>query len=189
MPFSICKSEIEGILVIQPHMFLDERGIYKKHYEKGIFEQVGIPSEFTECSDLYSKKGVLRGLHYQTEDAQAKLIRVISGVIFDVALDLRPTSHTFGKCFTELIKAEEHKMVYIPEGFAHGFISLTDETIFSYQCTGRYIPDACGGILWNDPELAIPWPLEEYGISDIIATQKDREWPTFREYKSLRGII
>ena len=137
---------------------------------------------------MYSKKGALRGLHYQTVDSQAKLIHVISGVLFDVALDLREDSSTFGEYHTELLRAEDNKVVFIPEGFAHGFIALTDNTVFSYQCSGSYVPEACGGIRWDDPELNIPWPLKEYGVEKVIATEKDKNWPTLSEYK-LRNEI
>ncbi len=182
MSFEFNKTEIEGVLVIKPHMYPDVRGLYKKYYEKEIYKENGITCEFTESSDLYSKKGALRGLHYQTKDSQAKLIHVISGTLFDVALDLREDSTTFGKYHTELLKAEENKVIYIPEGFAHGFISLTDNTIFSYQCSGKYIPEACGGIVWNDDSLNIPWPINEYGITEVIATDKDKNWPSLYEY-------
>ena len=183
MSFEFQKTEIPDVVVITPHMYPDERGLYKKHYEKKVFFEHGITCEFTESSDLYSQKGALRGLHYQTEQSQAKLIRVISGILFDVALDLRVGSPTFGQYHTELLKAEDHKVVFIPEGFAHGFIALTDAVVFSYQCSGSYVPEACGGIRWNDPGLNIPWPLKEYGIDCVIATQKDQTWPTFAEYK------
>lgn len=189
MPFEFKKSNIPDLMIITPHMYLDERGMYKKYYEKDIYFENGITCEFTEASDLFSKKGTLRGLHYQTKDSQAKLIHVISGVLFDVAVDLRESSTTFGKYHVELLKAEEHKVIFIPAGFAHGFISLTDNTIFSYQCSGKYISEACGGIKWNDPELNIPWPLKQYGISDVIATEKDNNWPTLAEYKKKMGII
>ena len=182
MPFEFHKTEIEGVLVITPHMYPDERGLYKKCYEKNAFFENGITCTFNETSDLYSQKGALRGLHYQTVDSQAKLIHVISGVLFDVALDLREDSITFGKYHTELLKAEDNKVIFIPEGFAHGFIALTDNTIFSYQCSGRYVPEACGGIRWDDPELSIPWPLKEYGVEKVIATEKDKNWPTLAEY-------
>ncbi len=188
MAFKFIKTEIQGLLIIEPHMFPDDRGLYKKCYEKYIFTENGISRSFTESSDLYSKKGALRGLHYQTVDSQAKLIHVINGKLFDVALDLRENSPTFGKCHAELVDAEEHKVVFVPEGFAHGFISLTDNTIFSYQCSGKYVPEACGGIRWDDPTLNIPWPLEEYGITEVIATEKDKNWPTFVEYKKMMGI-
>lgn len=182
MPFTFKKTEIEGLFVIEPHMFPDDRGLYKKHYEKSVFAENGITCDFTESSDLYSAKGALRGLHYQTEESQAKLIHVIKGKLFDVAVDLRDNSQTFGKYHAELLDAEEHKVVFIPEGFAHGFIALTDDTFFSYQCSGRYIPRACGGIRWDDPILNIPWPLAEYGIDRVIATEKDKTWPEFEEY-------
>ena len=184
MAFEFKKTKIAGLLVIQPHMYPDDRGLYKKCYERNIFVENGVTCTFTESSDLYSKKGALRGLHYQTVDSQAKLIHVISGVLFDVALDLREDSSTFGEYHTELLRAEDNKVVFIPEGFAHGFIALTDNTVFSYQCSGSYIPEACGGIRWDDPELNIPWPLKEYGVAEIIATDKDKNWPTLKEYKS-----
>lgn len=188
MPFRFENTKIEGLKIITPHMYPDDRGLYKKYYEKNIFAENGITCEFTESSDLYSKKGALRGLHYQTENSQAKLIHVIKGKLFDVAVDLRAGSDTFGQYHAELVDAEQHKAVFIPEGFAHGFISLTEDTIFSYQCSGSYVPEACGGILWNDPDLNIPWPLEEYGIDKVIATEKDQNWPTLKEYKVLMGI-
>lgn len=189
MSFEFYKTSIEGLIVIRPHMYPDERGLYKKYYEKNIYAENGIVSEFTESSDLYSQKGSLRGLHYQTIDSQAKLIHVISGILFDVALDLRVSSPSFGKYHAELLKAEDNKVIYIPEGFAHGFISLTENTIFSYQCSGHYIPEACGGIRWDDPELNIPWPLKEYGIGSIVATEKDRNWPSLKDYKLKLGLI
>lgn len=189
MSFEFQKTKLDGLLVIQPHMYQDNRGLYKKYYEKKIFVENGISCSFTEASDLYSKKGVLRGLHYQTIDSQAKLIHVLSGVLFDVALDLRETSKTFGQYHTELLKSEENKVLFIPKGFAHGFISLTEETIFSYKCSGSYVPNACGGIRWDDPELNIQWPLEEYGVEKVISTEKDKSWPTLKEYKVKMGII
>ena len=182
MPFEFKKTEINDLLVITPHMYPDDRGLYKKYYEKDIYIQHGILCDFNECSDLYSKKGALRGLHYQTLNSQAKLIHVISGTLFDVALDLRKESSTFGKYHAELLKAEENKVIYIPEGFAHGFIALTENTIFSYMCSGKYVPEACGGIRWDSPELNIPWPLLEYDIKTVIATEKDKNWPSLTEY-------
>lgn len=182
MGFEFKDTNIEGVKVIIPHMYFDDRGLYEKYYEKNIFEKNGIKCKFNESSDLFSKKGTLRGLHYQIVDSQAKLIHVISGVLFDVALDLREGSKTFGKYHTELLKADDKKVIYIPEGFAHGFIALENNTIFSYQCSGTYVPDACGGIRWDDISLDIPWPLKKYGIKNVIATEKDKNWPTFSEY-------
>lgn len=181
MSFTFNETDIPGLLIIEPHMFPDDRGLYKKNYEKYIFAEHGITCEFTESSDLYSRKGALRGLHYQIKESQAKLIHVIRGALFDVALDLREESPTFGQYHAELIDDNNQKVIYIPKGFAHGFIALKDDTIFSYQCSGRYIPEACGGVRWNDPDLGIPWPLKEYGIVEIIATEKDKKWPTLSE--------
>lgn len=182
MPFEFTQTELPGLMIITPHQFPDDRGLYQKYYEKNVFAENGITCDFNESSDLYSKKGALRGLHYQTADSQAKLIHVISGTLFDVALDLRDDSPTYGKYHTELMKAGENKVLFIPEGFAHGFISLTENTVFSYQCSGSYVPEACGGILWCDPELNIPYPLKEYGIEKVIVTEKDAAWCTLAEY-------
>ena len=182
MPFEFIKTELEGLQIIIPHQFHDDRGLYKKFYAKDMFAEHGIACDFNESSDLYSKKGALRGLHYQTVCPQAKLIRVISGTVFDVALDLRENSATYGKYHAMLLKAEENKALYIPEGFAHGFVSLTENAVFSYQCSGKYVPEACGGILWCDPDLNIPYPLKEYGIDKVTVTEKDAGWGTLAEY-------
>lgn len=183
MAFKFNKTDIDGLLIIEPHIYEDFRGIYKKFYEKDIYKENGIYDEFCESSDLYSQKGVLRGLHYQNGESQSKLIRVIAGKLFDVAIDLRLNSSTFGKYHAELLSFEDMKTLYIPKGFAHGFIALEDNTIFSYQCAGKYEPSMCGGILWNDKSLNIQWPLQEYGIKEVIATNKDKTWQTFNEYK------
>ncbi len=187
MSFVFHETKIPGLMIIEPHIFPDARGMYKKNYEKYVFAEHGITCEFTESSDLYSKKGALRGLHYQTKESQAKLIHVIKGALFDVALDLREGSPTFGQYHTELLDDNNQKVIFIPEGFAHGFIALFDDTVFSYQCSGRYIPESCGGIKWDDPELNIPWPLKEFNITNVIATEKDKNWPTLAEYMSKKG--
>ena len=185
MSLSFFKTDVEGVISIKPHVFLDKRGTYKKIYEKDVFVENGIFCEFTESSDIYSNIGVLRGLHYQIRQSQAKLVHVIKGAVFDVAVDLRINSPTFGKYHAEILDNKTQNAVYIPENFAHGFLSLTDNSIFSYQCSGRYMPSACNGIKWDDTTLKIPWPLEEYGIKDVIMTEKDAAWPTFEEYKKL----
>ncbi len=185
MPFIFHNTEIEGLQIIEPHTYPDERGLYKKYYEETVYAVHGITCAFSESSDIRSRKGALRGLHYQTLNSQAKLIHVILGVLFDVAVDLRRDSITFGRYHAELLTADENKAIFIPEGFAHGFIALTDDTVFSYQCSGRYVPSACGGIIWNDPDLNIPWPLKEYGIEEVTATEKDKNWPTIKEYVRL----
>ena len=127
MGISIVKTNIDGLLVIAPHLFYDERGLYKKNYEADIYSEFGISRNFNESSDLFSVKGALRGLHYQTRYSQAKLLHVISGTIYDVAVDLRKDSRTFGIYHAELMKAEDNKVIFVPEGFAHGFITLSEE--------------------------------------------------------------
>lgn len=188
MSFEFSKTDIDGLIIIRSHTHSDHRGQYIKYYEKNIFAENGITCRFTESSDLYSKKGTLRGLHYQTEKCQAKLIHVLSGCLYDVALDLRENSPTFGQYHAELMRAGDNKTIFIPEGFAHGFMALENHTIFSYQCSGKYLPEACGGIRWNDPHLDIDWPLNKYNIDEVILTEKDRNWPTLAEYTAMQNL-
>lgn len=189
MSFEIQKTNLDGLMIIHPHLYHDHRGEYRKNFEKHKFAEWSIACEFTESSDLCSKKGALRGLHYQSWDAQAKLIHVIRGKLYDIAVDLRKDSSTFGQYFSILLDGDVPKCVFIPEGFAHGFLSLTDDTIFSYQCSGKYVPEACGGIQWDDPHLKIPWPLEEYQIEKVIVTEKDAKWPSMEEFiKNIGGL-
>lgn len=180
MSFEFVKKESNGVIIIRPHLFEDNRGIYKKNFEKEIFISNGYNLDFTEWSDIYSNKGTIRGLHYQSECSQAKLLHVVKGAIYDVSVDLRKNSVTFGKWFGILLNESEHIQIYIPEGFAHGFLALEDNTIFSYQCTGKYIPEACGGIYYNDLDLAIDWPIEM--VENVILSEKDRNAMSFKEY-------
>ncbi len=184
MSFEFKDTFIDGIKIIKPHIYEDFRGIYKKNYEQNIYNENGIFDVFNESSDLISHKGVLRGLHYQEGESQAKLLHVVYGKIFDVALDLRSDSKTFGKYYCGVLKGEDNSVIYIPKGFAHGFLTLQENTVFSYQCAGEYIPELCGGIRWDDSQLNIPWPLEEYAISSVVVTDKDLNWPTFMDYLS-----
>ena len=182
-PFSFQEdSRIKGLTLIYPHLFRDFRGDYIKVYEKEIYSEHGIHAVFTETSEIVSGKGVLRGLHYQTKDSQAKLVHVIRGKIFDVAVDLRPNSETFGEWRGFLLEGGDNKAVYVPEDFAHGFLVLEDNTVFTYQCSGIYRPEYCGGIKWNDDALSIEWPLEKIG--DPILSEKDRSSNiTIEEYR------
>jgi dTDP-4-dehydrorhamnose 3,5-epimerase len=189
MPFLFKKTDIEGLVIIEPHCSWDERGTYKKFFEENVFKENGLPTHFTESSDILSSKGVLRGLHFQTEWSQGKLIHVISGEIFDVVLDLRKDSTTFGHWEAFYLNAIDSKMLYIPENFAHGFLSLQANTVFSYQSTNKYVPTSCGGILWNDKDLMIPWPIDRVG--QVILSEKDKCLQTFAEYKkeNLRNLL
>lgn len=181
MSIQFTGTEIEGLWIITPHVFTDNRGSYTKIYEKTAFEKHGITCSFSESSEIISPRGVLRGLHFQTRDSQAKLVHVIRGVVYDVAVDLRYDSKTFGKWKGFLLTGEKDETVYIPEGFAHGFLSLEENSIFTYQCSGVYRPEYCGGIMWNDPTLAIDWPLS--GICEVILSEKDQHNLSLENYK------
>jgi len=171
----IRQTAIEGLIELIPRVFEDERGHFFESYNKPLFTSLGMPMEFVQDNQSFSMKGVLRGLHLQNEPfAQGKLVRVIMGQVLDVAVDLRPDSPTFGQYETFLLDAKLANMAYIPEGFAHGFVALTD-SIFSYKCTNVYNKAAESGILWNDPDLAIDW-----GISHPIVSEKDQELKPLR---------
>lgn len=180
MGFEIEKLDLEGMLLIHAHVANDNRGFYRKNFERNIFAENGLDFSVTEWSDIYSHKGAIRGLHFQTGESQAKLLHVIKGAIYDVAVDLRRDSSTFGKWHGETLRENDHKGLYIPEGFAHGFLTLEDNTIFSYQCSGRYIPEQCGGIYYKDTQLNIQWPME--GIDREILSEKDQHAMSFEEY-------
>jgi dTDP-4-dehydrorhamnose 3,5-epimerase len=161
---------LEGLLVIRPKVFRDARGWFLESFNKQAFEQAtGLNTTFVQDNESLSQAGVLRGLHFQVEpNAQAKLVRVVRGAVLDVCLDIRPSSPTFGKHFKVELNGEDKTMLYIPEGFAHGFHTLVDDTVFSYKCTGYYHPPSERTILWNDPELDIDW-----GVGAPVLSDKD----------------
>ena len=169
------QTAITGLIELIPRVFEDERGYFFESYNKPLFTSLGLPMEFVQDNQSFSVKGVLRGLHFQNEPyAQGKLVRVISGQVLDVAVDLREDSPTFGQYETFLLDARLANMAYIPEGFAHGFVALED-SIFSYKCTNVYNKAAESGILWNDPDLAVDW-----GINDPIVSEKDLQLQPLR---------
>ena len=174
-------TSIEGVYIIEPTVFGDNRGYFMETYSKKDFEEIGLNYDFVQDNQSKSKKGVLRGLHFQKENTQAKLVRCIKGEVFDVAVDLRPGSKTYGKWEGVILTEENKKMFMIPRGFAHGFLVLSDEAVFNYKCTDYYAPEYDGGIRWNDPMLNIDWKLEEYGIKDLIVSEKDRNLPLLSE--------
>lgn len=172
--FTFNKTSIEGVYVIEPTVFGDERGYFMETYHKEEFSQAGLDFEFVQDNQSKSKKGVLRGLHFQYTQPQGKLVRVISGEVFDVAVDLRKDSPTYGKWEGVILSEENKKQFYIPEGFAHGFVVLSDTAEFTYKCTDFYKADDEGGIKWDDPEIGIDWPIED--IDEIILSDKDKLW-------------
>ena len=177
------KTPIPDLFVIEPTVFGDERGFFMESYNKKEFQQIGIDIEFVQDNHSRSKKGTVRGLHFQAKHPQGKLVRVISGEVFDVAVDLRTGSETFGRWFGEILSAQNKKMMYVPEGFAHGFLVLSENADFFYKCTDYYHPEYEAGILWNDSTIAINWPLREHGIDRPMLSDRDRRLPTFRDWR------
>ncbi len=161
MPFTFTPLSIPEVILIQPRLFTDPRGFFLETYKYSEFQAHGIPETFVQDNHSRSVRGVLRGLHYQNPpQAQGKLIRVVRGAIYDVAVDIRPSSPTFGQWVSALLSEENQHMLYVPPGFAHGFLVLSDLADVTYKVTAEYAPDLDAGILWNDPALAIQWPLE-----------------------------
>ena len=182
--FKKIETGIEGLYIIEPTVFGDERGFFLETYNKKEFEEIGIFEEFIQDNHSKSKKGVLRGLHFQTKHSQGKLVRVIKGSVYDVAIDIRKGSSTYGKWYGIELSAENKKMFFIPKGFAHGFLTLEDETEFQYKCTDLYAPQYDSGIMWNDKDININWNFEKYGLKeeDIVLSEKDKKHQSFKEY-------
>lgn len=177
--FKFIGTDIEGLFLIEPKVLGDERGYFMETYHYDDFKAAGLTAQFVQDNQSKSKKGVLRGLHFQKTHPQGKLVRVLSGEVFDVAVDLRDNSSTYGKWFGVVLSGENKKMFYVPEGFAHGFLVLSEEAEFTYKCTDFYHPEDEGGILWNDPEMGVEWPIS----SDIPLTfsEKDKNLPLFKD--------
>ena len=177
MPFEFKRLEIPDVVLIKPLVFEDERGFFMETYKKSDFEKAGIKGDFIQDNHSKSKYGVLRGLHFQREPyAQAKIVRVVRGVVYDVAVDLRRNSPTFGRWVGVILSEFNKYQLYIPRGFAHGFVVLSDVAEVVYKVDNVYAPDYEGGIIWNDPDICIDWPVD-----DPIVSEKDRKWPTLRE--------
>jgi len=181
MPFTFSKASIDGLVIIEPRAFPDERGFFMESYKQSEFEKAGIFGPFVQDNCSRSKKGVLRGLHFQrVPHAQGKLVRVSRGRAWDVAVDLRAGSSTFGKYYALELSEENRRMFWIPEGFAHGFLALEDDTELQYKCTAEYHAASDGGIRWDDPDLAIAWP--DIGVAPIMSP-KDAALPLLREVR------
>ena len=170
---NVIKTDIEGVVVIEPQVFGDERGYFFESFNaERFFAETGIDVAFVQDNESRSKRGVLRGLHFQREPyAQAKLVRVVQGRVIDVAVDIRSGSPTLGKYVATELSGENHRQMFIPKGFAHGYVVLEDDTVFQYKCDEYYHPESEAGIAWNDPQIGIEWPLSE---DEIILSDKDR---------------
>ena len=180
---------IEGLKVIEPAVFGDARGYFMETYNYNDFAEAGIDCQFVQDNQSASKKGVLRGLHFQINYPQDKLVRVVNGEVFDVAVDLREGSKTFGKWYGVLLSAENKKQFFVPKNFAHGFIVLSEDAEFCYKVTDFYHPNDEGGILWNDAEVGVEWPMPEgMTAADLILSDKDKVQKSFAEYKAVHGI-
>ena len=176
MPFTIVQCPIAGLYEIQPKVFSDNRGYFFESWSQRDFAAAGITYSFVQDNQSKSSKGVLRGLHFQKEYPQGKLVRVLSGEVFDVAVDIRKDSVTYGKWHGVILSAERQNQFFISPGFAHGFLVLSDEAVFAYKCTDFYHPEDEGGIMWNDPAIGINWPKLSV---PYIFSEKDTKYPAF----------
>ena len=172
----IIRTKLPSVVVFEPRVFADGRGWFLETWNRRRYEEVGIVGEFVQDNVSFSTKGTLRGLHFQYPQSQGKLVQVLLGEVFDVAVDIRVGSPTFGQWVSEKLSNENHKQMYIPQGFAHGFCVLSETAVFSYKCTDYYNPSAEGGIIWNDPQIGIDWP-----ISEPILSAKDAECPLLKD--------
>lgn len=181
---SVVKTELEGLYIIEPKVFGDQRGYFFESYNKDRFyQETGYDVEFVQDNESKSSYGVLRGLHFQKgKHAQSKLVRVVEGRVLDVAVDIRKGSPTFGKHVCVELTGDNHRQLFIPRGFAHGFVVLSQTAIFQYKCDNFYAPESEGAIAWNDPELAIDWKIP---AEDILLSEKDKNHPLFKDAPEL----
>ena len=180
--FERIETGIEGLYVIKPTVFEDCRGFFMETYQKIDFDEIGVKCDFVQDNHSKSSKGVLRGLHFQKQFPQSKLVRVVKGEVYDVAVDLRRDSKTYGKYYGVLLSEENKLQFFIPRGFAHGFLVISDEAEFVYKCDDFYHPNDEGGIKWNDENIGIEWPLEKVGgIENLIQSEKDKNWVNLSE--------
>lgn len=177
--FIFNKTEIEGVYIIEPKVFGDNRGYFMETYNEQEFKNNGLDYNFVQDNQSKSKKGVLRGLHFQKTHPQAKLVRVLEGEVFDVAVDLRKSSKTYGKWVGVILSEENKKQFMIPRGFAHGFVVLSETAVFAYKCDDFYHPEDEGGIMWNDPDVNIKWPYN----GELLLSEKDKVHPLLKECK------
>ncbi|MGX8693743.1 MAG: dTDP-4-dehydrorhamnose 3,5-epimerase [Methanobrevibacter sp.] len=179
--FKFIDTGIEGMFLVEPTAFEDNRGYFMETYNENDFKDAGHDLTFVQDNQSKSSKGVLRGLHLQVKYPQGKLVRVIKGEVFDVGVDLRSDSKTYGKWFGAVLSDENKRQLYIPPKFAHGFLVLSDEAEFVYKCTEFYHGEDESGIIWNDEDIGIDWPLDD--ISEVILSDKDKEWLKLKESK------
>ena len=178
--FNFIKTKIDGVIIVETKVFGDNRGYFMETYHEQKFIEGGITAKFVQDNQSKSTKGVLRGLHFQKNHPQAKIVRVIKGEVYDVAVDIRKDSPTYGQYIGVVLSEENKKQLFIPKGFAHGFLVLSDEAEFVYKCDDFYDPEDEGGILWNDPTIGIEWPLDE--MEEIKLSEKDKVNSTIQDH-------
>ena len=181
--FNFIPTKIKDLVIIEPKVFGDDRGYFMESYSQKDFAKAGLTMTFVQDNESKSRKGVLRGLHFQTKHTQGKLVRVTQGEVWDVAVDLRKGSPTYGQWEGVYLSAENKRQFYVPEGFAHGFVVTSEEAVFNYKCTDFYAPEYDSGLLWNDPDVGIEWPLE--GLGEILLSEKDQKQKTLKELTDL----
>ena len=180
MPFEFKNTSIEGVVIVQPRVFKDPRGFFMETFKKSDFVKAGINEDFVQDNHSFSARGVLRGLHFQSAPhAQGKLVRIVKGSVWDVAVDIRPESPTYKKWYGITLSEENNTMFYIPPGLAHGFLTLEDNTHFLYKCTTEYVPESDGGVKWDDPELNVGWPIES--DMEVSVSDKDAALPLLKD--------
>jgi dTDP-4-dehydrorhamnose 3,5-epimerase len=175
------STELEGVLIIEPRVFGDHRGFFLETYQQRRYRDSGIEAHFVQDNLSFSVRRTLRGLHYQFPNEQAKLVQVLDGEIYDVAVDIRYGSPTFGRYVGVVLSSQNHRQLYIPKGFAHGFCVLSDTALFAYKCDDYYAPEHDGGICWNDPQISIGWPL-----TDPILSDRDGRFPSLSQIEPHR---
>jgi dTDP-4-dehydrorhamnose 3,5-epimerase len=180
---NLIQTALPDVLLFEPRVFGDERGYFFESFRLDVFERHAGPVRFVQDNESYSRRGVLRGLHYQkTPHTQGKLVRAIRGTVLDVAVDIRRGSPTFGRHVAEELSGENHRMMWIPPGFAHGFVVLSETAIFSYKCDEYYAPTFDAGVAWNDPEIGIDWRIDP---SEVSLSDKDTRQPLLRDIEGL----
>ena len=172
----VIETHLPGVLIIEPKVFGDARGFFQETWQQGKYEAIGIQGIIVQDNLSFSTRGVLRGLHYQNPHIQGKLVSVIQGEVFDVAVDIRIGSPTFGQWTGAVLSGENHRQLWIPPGFAHGFCVLSDTVYFAYKCTDIYVPSAESGIAWDDPDIGIVWP-----VKDVVLSDKDKIYPRLKD--------
>ncbi len=178
---NVIATKLPGVLIIEPKVFGDARGFFKETWRQSLYNEVGIKEQFVQDNLSFSTRGVLRGLHFQNPHAQGKLVSVVQGEVYDVAVDIRVGSPSFGQWEGVWLSGENHTQLWIPPGLAHGFCVLSDTVYFTYKCTDVYTPAAEGGIIWNDPDIGIEWPID-----DIVLSDKDKMYPRLKDVPAER---